>query len=298
VTRGVGRTNEVERLSAMGIPDAREGTQFPLSLLFGPGRVPLVLVAVATVAYGAAHGVGCITSDTCPGSLPNCNDDRNVRSSCIVPNTAQSQVQLHSQLEPSNTAFGTKSLGPIRNALGSRPGSLPYNPGSRVVGPVASPARSLTSGPGSLDVTPGSLAERDASQVRLAGSPAPGPFSVIHLLTQSTVGLVAQDSGLSLPQRGFESHTVLQFPMPCLAQPGQSAGGNALEVVGSNPIARPSWKFSSAVEHRPDKPGVVGSNPSTSTKPWGPPVEGEPSGRSTAATRERAPGPLVTIRPL
>lgn len=210
----------------------------PLPLVVG--HVLVACFAIAAVAYGASRAVGCITLDTCPTPLANCNDDRNVRSPCVVPNITQSRRQLQTQPTASDPASGTKSLGPIRDILGSRPGSLAYNPWARVVGPVASPVRSRTSGLGSLAVLPVAMGLGSRYKAGLVDSEttsprSPGPFSVINSLLHGTIDLVGQDTGTSLPQREFESRMVLQR------------------------------KFSSAVEHRPDKPGVVGSNPSTST---------------------------------
>lgn len=145
--------------------DMVRGTQF-LSPLLLARVVPLVyLVAVAFAAFHVAGVVGRITVGTGYVTKGKGNGNCDPGPSCITVDTTAIAVSSETQQAKSNTARGTKSLGPIGHACGGLLNTHIgcYESMTRVPGPVASPASSVTA------------EEGGASQVTVADRPVPGP---------------------------------------------------------------------------------------------------------------------------
>lgn len=220
----------------------------------GPRSFPFCFGLLVTVAM--ATGPGCIARDTGAAATVMGTTTR-----------AELQAQLGNVNSKGDIAKRSEKLGPIADTLGGLPYIVLSLHGSIIPRGVPGPlplyrdfsdswyvaqlvergtvnAVVAGSSPAVPANRPGSLVERGASQVTVAYRPAPGRLSV--------------DMG--------------SFPIcirPDHWDPGQATGFTGPMLGASSSLASNAspclWKFSSAVEHRPDKPGVVGSNPSTST---------------------------------
>lgn len=212
-------------------------TWLPLLLVLGPGS--FVLCIVALVAGVDARDAGCTARDTGCVTRANGSGSGNQRDVYLATYLLAVPVQIQRQQSKSNTAFGTKSLGPIGYVCGGLLGSHTHCYGflARAVGPVASPASSLTAGPGSVTGGPFAAPTRKYSNLPIQGRPV--------------YELGAGDWETSSVGCG----TAWGGRLPC------KENSSRVQIPDGPPIRG----CSSVVEQGLDKAQVVGSNPSAPT---------------------------------
>lgn len=181
-------------------------------------RSPLPLTrAVWCVALAAVVWVACwlppqlwpVSNAIQVVTRANCNDDRNVRDPCIVPDTGAIAAQLLLQPTASNSANGNESLGPIHEVFGGLLGVPSYYT--------------------HLYVFAGSRVGGRPQLVIASAAPVPGPFShwsVAQPVEQQPDKLLVVGSSPAAPTNAACSS----------ADRARSCHGS--EVVGATPITR------------------------------------------------------------